>query len=256
MKLRGSVGATEAAQYLGVSKGWVSNLWGPTTSVHGVPLQHCVVRKREVSDSEIVETMPYQIAFRGPQGKGGRYYVLDSNELRRFLQCTSGPLSPGRNECIRWIGEGRTTSKGHCHGSFGQGTAHVFAYCNFVAVLLLEHGLLGHSGLYVLHRCDSDGRCVNPRHLYVGTLAQNAKDKIAHRLGAVLVDTPAMRKPKIEALYGTMSPTEVAMRLHTTVNEVREVWDALTIAREQQDRMPLDEGRPIILVTTLSHQKV
>lgn len=32
-------------------------------------------------------------------------------------------------------------------------------------------------GLFILHRCDNP-RCVNPKHLYAGTVLKNAKDKV------------------------------------------------------------------------------
>jgi hypothetical protein len=78
----------------------------------------------------------------------------------------------GPDECWLW-------TAGADKNGYGQFTfcdqpirAHRFAY-------LVSKGDLNDS-LYVLHRCDTP-RCCNPEHLFLGTAAANASDKVAKR---------------------------------------------------------------------------
>lgn len=51
------------------------------------------------------------------------------------------------------------------------------------AAWTLEHGPI-EAGLYVLHRCDNE-RCVRPDHLYLGTQADNMRDRRVRRRAKV-----------------------------------------------------------------------
>lgn len=78
--------------------------------------------------------------------------------------------SGGEDACWTW-----TAYHGGRYGTFGirHGTtiyAHRFAY-------LTEHGAIA-DGLSVLHGCDNP-QCCNPAHLFLGTQADNMRDKAA-----------------------------------------------------------------------------
>lgn len=68
----------------------------------------------------------------------------------------------GENNC--WYWHGGCSTKGY--GRFDNQQAHRFAFINYVCVEIPE-------GQNVLHRCHNKS-CVNPKHLYVGTVQNNA----------------------------------------------------------------------------------
>lgn len=86
---------------------------------------------------------------------------------RRFWSKTA---ISGADDC--WLWNGTKLSNGY--GQFWDGKKIRLAHrCSFV----YTHGKIPDGGL-VLHKCDNP-RCVNPRHLFVGSHHDNAKDMIS-----------------------------------------------------------------------------
>jgi hypothetical protein len=85
----------------------------------------------------------------------------------RFLQYADRPSA---RDCWLW--------QAHCerYGRFSIGLRKVWAHR---AAWLLWRGDVPQE-LYVLHTCDVK-TCVNPRHLYLGTHADNVRDAVARR---------------------------------------------------------------------------
>ena len=84
------------------------------------------------------------------------------------------------NDCWMWIGTKQDTAKGHQHGCFWYNKKYVqihrLIYHNFVDDVPEFERKSG--ALQVNHRCKSEGKCINPDHLYLGTAKQNIQDCI------------------------------------------------------------------------------
>lgn len=122
-----------------------------------------------------------------------KFELMNWNNLRKDIPSIGklGPLSESdknridknvilMNDCLIWTGTKHDNKKGHQHGCFWYNKKYVqvhrLIYHNFIDNV--PEYKIGKDNLQVNHKCDTDGKCVNPTHLYLGTPKQNTQDCI------------------------------------------------------------------------------
>lgn len=169
----------------------------------------------------------------------GKLGQLEDKDVQRFIdKLESDTLS--KENCWIWRGVIQDKkNKGHQHGIFW------FNGNNVQAHRIIFHNVIANvpeyipSGFILLHKCptDSDGRCVNPWHLQLGTPKENTKDaKIADTLH-MIGDNESNHMSKLSneqiqeiiALKNTgISQRQVAKKYHINQSQISRYWNNKT----------------------------
>ena len=164
---------------------------------------------------------------------------------REFLESTIGQFwshvdRRSRNECWLWTGvEALPNDCGFIYGRFSvyadqrsvNYRAHRFAW-------MLANGEIP-KGLCVLHECDVP-LCVNPNHLFIGTVLDNNRD--AMRKGRVTrgedVNTAKLTEDKVREIFHSNESDSVLGRRHgvhpTSIAKIRngKSWKHLNLGAQ------------------------
>lgn len=143
------------------------------------------------------------------QRRGGKWARRGWPLVDRFMaKVQPDPVSG----CWWWNGPASETSPGRYIGNERVGgktrSAHRLSY-------ELHNGPIP-GGLYVCHRCDQP-MCVNPAHLFLGTAADNMRDRDAkgrqargERIGASKLDALRVETLRIAAATGVFTQDQLA----------------------------------------------
>jgi hypothetical protein len=95
----------------------------------------------------------------------------DDQYNARWIARLMQRVRPGENGCIEVTG---------FHNADGYANAYHRKWGDFPhrVLMIILHGPIA-EGLMVCHRCGNHG-CVNPDHLYIGTMKENARDTVNH----------------------------------------------------------------------------
>ena len=155
-----------------------------------------------------------------------KYGKMTYYDMQRILKnCAKGADPLNSSTCCIWKAWCVSKSdKGNQHGMFSfRGKTvrvHCLLYHNFVGPLPSDFGRQsGKNVPAICHTCDSNGRCLNISHLYLGTISSNTRDKLIHGNGPRQKLTVENVK-RIKSMGTTKTKREIAERFNITSSEV------------------------------------
>lgn len=117
--------------------------------------------------------------------------------------------------CWVWVGSRSTNGYGAIYYKGEKWTAHRLSW-------VLHHGEIP-EGLCVLHQCDNPP-CVNPEHLFLGTIKDNAQDAIAKGRFPRLKVTSKLTAEQVEAIRTSkQSAKQIAAQFSITIWTVYDI---------------------------------
>ena len=140
---------------------------------------------------------------------------LSDRDIQRFL---SKIKIIGADECWEWTGGAQASGYGFfSHGAGRSAGSKVFC-SHRVAYLIFRGNDPGE--LFVCHKCDNR-LCQNPKHLFLGTKADNTRDMIEKKRHKFGEDSPRAKLNEAKVL---------ALRRGSTLTQ-REIADALGVSQ-------------------------
>lgn len=164
----------------------------------------------------------------------GKLGELSNSDLKRILSKTNINEYLDKNiefdnvkdNCWIWTSPTVDIGKGHCHGSIWYNKkfvmTHRIMFHNFIENVPIYERKAG--VLQVNHRCNTDGKCVNPWHMYLGTPKQNTEDSI--RDGTATLFRRQVSDEQYQEILGLkgLNINEVATRYNVSTNAIRAYW--------------------------------